>query len=317
VKKRVCVRMIVVAGCLLALVACGKGGDQAGDKGGAPGPVVLQVNDRAYTTGDLEREIGQELRRLPPEMQQLLASKDGQKQFLDRMLRRELLIQEAEKRKLGEKAEIVEQVANLRRELMVRTLIQDEIGEKIKVEEKEAQEYFTAHSEEFSGDKVRLKHILVRSEAEAKEVLDRLAKKEAFEVVARAVSQDPGSAAKGGELDYLGREQMVPEFARAAFSLKPGELSGVVKTPFGYHVLQLVDRKKGQPATFDQVRGQLQRRLLDEKQSQRFQAWIKELEGAAKVTRDEGLLPVGRLAPAPPQAPPGPAGGSAKPGDKS
>jgi hypothetical protein len=120
-----------------------------------------------------------------------------------------------------------------------------------------------------------------------------------------------------GELDYLGREQMVPEFARAAFSLKPGELSGVVKTPFGYHVLRLVDRKKGQPATFDQVRGQLQRRLLDEKQSQRFQAWIKELEGAAKVTRDEGLLPVGRLAPALPQAPPGPAGGSAKPGDKS
>ena len=109
---------------------------------------------------------------------------------------------------------------------------------------------------------------------------------------------------------------MLPDFARAAFALKANEVSDPVKTPFGLHLIKLVDRKKGQPLTFDQVKGQLQRRLLDERQSQRFQAWIKELEGGAKVSRDESLLPVGKFGPAgPPQ--PGGAPEEPKAGDKS
>jgi parvulin-like peptidyl-prolyl isomerase len=109
---------------------------------------------------------------------------------------------------------------------------------------------------------------------------------------------------------------MLPDFARVAFGLKPGEVGGPVKTPFGFHLIKLVDRKKGQALTFDQVKGQLQRRLLDERQSQRFQAWMKDLEGGAKVTRDESLLPVGKFGqPAPPPSAPAP--GETKGGDKS
>jgi parvulin-like peptidyl-prolyl isomerase len=81
----------------------------------------------------------------------------------------------------------------------------------------------------------------------------------------------------------------------------------VVKTPFGFHLIKLVDRKKGQALTFDQVKGQLQRRLMDERQSQRFQAWIKELEAGSKITRDESLLPVGKFGPPTPSAPAAPA----------
>jgi parvulin-like peptidyl-prolyl isomerase len=111
------------------------------------------------------------------------------------------------------------------------------------------------------------------------------------------------------------REQMFPDMAKAAFALKPGEVSAVIRSPFGLHVLQLVDRKKGQPFTYDQVKEQLHRRLLDERQNQRFQDWVKGLEAAAKVTRDESLLPVGKLAPTPPTAP-GPAGSGDKGGQK-
>jgi peptidyl-prolyl cis-trans isomerase C len=311
VKNRGVVSMTAL-GCLLLLAACGK---EAG-QGTAGGPAVLKVNERSFTASDLEKELGLELRRLPQEMQPILATKEGQKQFVDRLQRRELLLQEAEKRKLGDKPEITEQVANLRRELMVRALVQDEIGGKIKVEEKDAQEYFAAHPDEFSGEKVKLKHILLGSEGAAKEAQARLAKAETFEAVARAMSADTGSAAKGGELDFMGREQMVPEFARAAYALKPGEVSEIVKTPFGFHLIKLVERKKGQPAAFEQIKGQLARRLLDERQTERFQAWIKELEGAAKISRDDGLLPVGKFAPMP-MPPGGPAAAPAKPGDKS
>lgn len=304
--------LAVGAGCALVLLACGK----EGGSGKAQGPTVLKVNDWSYTAADLEKDIGQELRRAPRELQPFFASKEGQKQFLERVVRRELLMQEAEKRKLGEHAEVADQVANLRRELMIRTLVQEEIAGKIKVEEKDVQEYFTAHPDEFSGDTVRLRHILVQTEGEAKEVQARLARNEAFEELAKKFSRDTNSAPKGGDLGYLGREQMLPDFARAAFALKPNEVSEAVKTPFGFHLIKLVDRKKGEPLTFDQVKGQLQRRLTDERQSQRFQAWIKELEAGAKITRDESLLPVGKFGPPAPSAPAAPAE-EPKPGGKS
>ncbi len=301
----------VGAGCALVLLACGREGG-----GKAQGPTVLKVNDWAYTAADLEKDIGQELRRAPRELQHFFASKDGQKQFLDRVVRRELLMQEAEKRKLGDQAEVAEQVANLRRELMIRALVQEEIAGKIKVEDKDVQDYFAAHPDEFSGDTVRLRHILVQTEGEAKEIQARLAKNEAFEELAKKFSRDTNSAPKGGDLGYLGREQMLPDFARAAFALKPNEVSDVVKTPFGFHLIKLVDRKKGEPLAFDQVKGQLQRRLTDERQSQRFQTWIKELEAGAKITRDESLLPVGKFGPPAPSAPAAPAEDS-KAGGKS
>jgi len=290
------------AGCVLALLACGK---ESGN-GKAQGPTVLKVNNWSYTAADLEKDIGQELRRAPRELQPFFASKDGQKQFLERVARRELLMQEAEKRKLGDQAEVAEQVANLRRELMIRALVQEEIAGKVKVEDKDVQEYYAAHPDEFSGDTVRLRHILVQTEGEAKEIQARLAKNESFEELAKKLSRDTNSAPKGGDLGYLGREQMLPDFARAAFALKANEVSDVVKTPFGFHVIKMVDRKTGAPLAFDQVKGQLQRRLTDERQGQRFQAWIKELEAGSKITRDESLLPVGTFGSPTPSAPAAP-----------
>jgi len=300
---------LVTLGCGLVVTACGKEG------GKSQGPVVLKVNEKSYTTADFEREISQEVRRAPRELQHLLSGKEGQKQFLERLARRELLLQEGEKRKIGDRPEVAEQVATLRRELIIRSLLQEEITSKITVEEKDAQEYFSAHPEEFSGDQVRVRHILVQNETDAREVLDRLAKNESFEGLAKELSKDSATAGKGGDLDYFRREQMIPEFAKAAFDLKPGEVSGVVKTPFGYHIIKAVDRKKGTPFAFEQVKEQLRRRLLDERQNQRFQEWVKGLEGGAKITRDESLLPVGKLAPAvPPGGAPGAGGGETKAG---
>jgi peptidyl-prolyl cis-trans isomerase C len=305
-------RMTVLAvGCAIGLLACGKESGNAKSQG----PALLKINEWSYSAADMEKEISQQLRQAP-QMQTFFATKEGQKQFLERVTRRELLVQEAEKRKLGESPDVAEQVANLRRELMVRTLVQEEIGNKLKVEEKDVEEYFKAHPEEFSGDTAHLRHILVQSEDEAKDVKARLAKNESFDDLAKKFSQDSASASKGGDLGFLSREQMLPEFARAAFSLKPGEVSDPVKTPFGFHVIKLVETKKGQPASLDQVKGQLQRRLLEERQAQRFQAWLKELESGAKITKDESLLPVGKFGqavPAPQAPPPGDAKAGGKP----
>ena len=301
--------------CILALAACSKDG---GDKG----PIVLKVNNTSFSVSDLEREIQQEGRRAPGTMQQYLATKEGQKQLLEGMVRRELLLQEAEKRKLADRPEIAEQIAQLRRDLMIRTLLQDEVASKVKVEDKDVEEYFQSHPDEFSGDQVKVKHILVRSEAEAKDVAERLKKGEPFDKLARELSIDTASVPKGGELDYFSYGQMVPEFSKAAYALKPGEVSEVVKSPFGFHVIKFVDRKKGTPLKLDDIKEQLRRKLADERRGQRFQEWMKELQASAKITREESLLPVGKGPAAPPAGPGGgpgvePAPGTGAPGGKA
>lgn len=302
-KTAIWCRVAAGALCALALTACSKDG---GDKG----PVVLKVNDKSFSVSDVEREIQQEARRAPAAMQQYLATKEGQKQLLEGLVRRELLLQEAEKRKLADRPEIAEQVAQLRRDLIIRALLQDEVAAKVKVEDKDVDEYFKSHPDEFSGDQLKVKHILVRSEVEAKDALDRVKKGEPFEKVARELSTDTASVPKGGELDYFRYAEMVPEFSKAAYALKPGEVSEPVRSPFGYHIIKGVDRKKGTAVKLDDIREQLRRKLADERRGQRFQDWVKELQASAKITREESLLPVGPGA-APPPGGPGGAPGAA------
>jgi peptidyl-prolyl cis-trans isomerase C len=87
------------------------------------------------------------------------------------------------------------------------------------------------------SDKIRCAHILVEKESRAKEVLDKLGKGESFEKLAAEYSID-GSRKRGGDLGYFGHGVMVREFEKAAFALKPGEISGIVKTQFGYHIIK-------------------------------------------------------------------------------
>ncbi len=91
------------------------------------------------------------------------------------------------------------------------------------------------------ADKIRCAHILVKSEAQAKEILDKLNKGEKFSALAQQYSIDTGSAKRGGDLGQFGRGIMVREFEKAAFSLDKGQVSGVVKTDFGYHIIKRLE----------------------------------------------------------------------------
>ncbi len=89
-------------------------------------------------------------------------------------------------------------------------------------------------------DKIRCAHILVKSEQQAKELLERLNKGEKFATLAQQYSQD-GSAKRGGDLGVFGRGMMVREFEKPAFELQKGQISGIVKTQFGYHIIKRLE----------------------------------------------------------------------------
>jgi peptidyl-prolyl cis-trans isomerase C len=127
-------------------------------------------------------------------------------------------------------------------------------------------------------ERVRARHILVASEKEAKAVLDKLAKGEKFEALAKQFSLD-GSKDYGGDLGYFSSPEMVPAFSKAAFELKKGEVSQPVKTDFGWHVIKLEDRKQGAAQPYDQVKNAIRNVLVRKK----VQEKLASLKDTAKV----------------------------------
>lgn len=127
-------------------------------------------------------------------------------------------------------------------------------------------------------ERIRARHILVKSEKEAKDVLARLKKGEKFEALAKALSSD-GSKDYGGDLGYFSEPDMVPEFSKAAFALKVGEVSQPVKTDYGWHIIKLEDRKSQGAQPFDQVKPAIRNLLMRKK----VQDAVFELRKTAKI----------------------------------
>ena len=141
--------------------------------------------------------------------------------------------------------------------------------------------------------------------AEARALVEQLRADPArFAALAKEKSQDPGSAGNGGDLGFFGRGRMVPEFEVAAFALKsPGEISEVVKTPYGYHIIQLEERRDGDQRPFDQVKEQIRATLRNEAMQDKTKAYYDQLKQAANLQIDDAV--VERVAASIPEPSPG------------
>ena len=125
-------------------------------------------------------------------------------------------------------------------------------------------------------DQVRASHILFKSEGkdeaavrtQAEDVLKKAKAGADFAALAKQYSQDEGSAPSGGDLDYFGRGRMVPEFDAVVFAMEPGQISDLVKTSFGFHIIKLADKKTGSTRPMEEVRPQLQDQLSTERAQQ-------------------------------------------------
>lgn len=184
----------------------------------------------------------------------------------------------------------------LRKDLGVERLIQKEVTSLASVDESEVRRFFDENPDKMrTSDELRVSHILVKVDPNASQpALDQARKKaeslrsrvvagEDFAKLARENSDDPGSAALGGDLSWMGKGVMVPAFEEAAYALKPGEISPVTKTQFGFHVLKLVDKRPGEPLEFEQVKDQIARYLKELSIQERIGAKVKSLRDKAVV----------------------------------
>lgn len=163
---------------------------------------------------------------------------------------------------------------------------QNQLSTAAKVDDKALRDYYQQHQDEFTQpEQVHARHILVdtkgRSDAEAQAKIAaakaRLAKGEAFAAVAREVSDEPAAKTSGGDLGYFGRGQMVKEFDDAVFGAQTGSLIGPVKTQFGYHLIEVLEKKPAGTQPFEQVSEMIRQRLSSEQTAQAAESRAKAL----------------------------------------
>ena len=208
------------------------------------------------------------------------AGPEMEAQAKDQVVLREIFTQEAEKKGIAASADYRAQMELARQTILIRELFEN-FKKNNPVSDAEAKAEYDKFKAQLTGTEYRARHILVEGEAEAKALIAQLKAGASFEELAKAQSKDPGSAAKGGDLGFFAEGRMVPEFDAALKDMKPGEVSAPVKTQFGWHLIQLVERRPAGKRPYDEVRQDLQSeartRILSEKRVAKSTAL---LEGA-------------------------------------
>lgn len=173
-----------------------------------------------------------------------------------------------------------EWAAEIRLELGLRQLLTD----RVQITEDEMKAFFEQYKD-FLGteEQVRVSHILVDSREEAEAIRAALLEGADFAEVAREKSTDPGTAVRGGDLGWVSRGQTVKPFEDMAFSSPVGDISPVVETDFGFHVLKVEERREAREAVYEESRDVIHSYLLEDKLQQAFQEWLREIRNEARV----------------------------------
>jgi peptidyl-prolyl cis-trans isomerase C len=182
-----------------------------------------------------------------------------------------------------------------RRDLLISRFVESAIVPKIKVTEEDARAFYTQNPDKFSrSESVKASHILIGVDAKATAEEKKKASEKAiklrkelaggadFATLAKGNSTCPSSQ-QGGDLGFFGKGQMVPAFEKSAFALKPGEISDVVETPFGYHIIKLTEKKPAETVSFKEAQARIEEFLKGQKINMAVEDYLSEARKTAKI----------------------------------
>ena len=256
---------MLALGSLVLLNACNAQDDKKGNDA-----VLATINGTAVYQSQMDQLMRQGVTQGAPDTPEL------RKAILEELVSRELARQDAVKQGLEKRPEVKQQVEQASQEILIKALVQDFMKTHTPTDDQLKAEYDKVKGQ--IGDKqYNARHILVKTEKEAKDIIAQLNKGVKFEKLATK-SQDKGSAARGGELGFNAPSAFVPPFAAALTSLKKGETTKTpVQTQFGWHVIRLEDIK---PAPgFDEVKKNLAPRV----QQEALRKYLDDLRAKAKI----------------------------------
>lgn len=243
-------------------------------------PVLAKVNGMEIRQSDVDvadAEIGSNLPAATPD-----ARKDALIAYLVDI---NLLAKAAEDKKLAQQPGFDRKVEMARKRVLMEALM-EQASKEAATEAEMKKLYEESVKKMTPQEEVRARHILVETEEKAKELIGKLKGGADFAALAKENSKDPGSA-EGGDLGYFTKDQMVPEFAEAAFNLEKGKISDPVKSQFGFHIIKLEDKRKQPAPAYDQVKPQIEQFIARKAQAE----LVAKLREGAKIERLDGGSP--------------------------
>ena len=199
--------------------------------------------------------------------------------IVSKLITSELVYQEAQRLGLDKQPDYLAKEELTRRELLVNTYLQDYL-KKNPVSEADTKAAYDKYKLEMGNKEYSARHILVGTEAEAKDIIAQLAKGGDFAKIAKEKSKDPGSKEKGGDLGWFSPGGMVKPFSDAITTLQKGSVTQTpVQTQFGWHVIKLEDVRDMQPPPYDKVKEGLQKQL----QQRQLEKLLTDLRSKAKI----------------------------------
>jgi len=253
---------------------------------------LVTVNGTPITQQEVDEQLMNatqgRFNQVPPERQAAF-----RQQVLQQLIGKELIYDDAKKHGITNSKEYKEEYKKLEERMKKEIAIQvwqKKLFDGIKISNKELKDYYNKNKAEFQEkESVHARHILVKTEDEAKKIINQLRSlsgqklKEKFIELAKKESTGP-SAPSGGDLGYFAQGQMVPAFNKKVFSMKVGTVTQEpVKTQFGYHVIYFEDKKPSMTRSFDEVKGFIEQRLKLEKFKQMMKEKMDTLQKKAVI----------------------------------
>jgi peptidyl-prolyl cis-trans isomerase C len=239
---------------------------------------LAKVGSKTITDAEMKALVG----NIPEgQKSQINGDPDIKARMMENLVVEELFVQAAEKEGIAKDKDYQTALERTRRQLLAQRFLQKSVQPKIN--EANLKAFFEKNKARYSQDEVHAHHVLLKTEDEAKEVYKKAKAGDDFEVLAQKFSKDPSAAQNKGDLGFFTRSRMVPQFAEKAFSMKPGEISEPVKTPFGWHIIKVVEKKAGKPVKFEDVKDQVK----SDFQNESINELIASLKKSSKVVVHE------------------------------
>ncbi len=293
------VRRFVLVTVAVALAACGSSGSKK------TGPAVATGKDIKITADEFKARLDEQ----SPFIRARYSTLERKKEFLDNLIRFEVLAKEAERQGLDKDPDVQLTLRKIMVQKLVQKSFQDPSAAK-ELSEAELQKYYDEHKDEFNrprkarlaaiifnapaGSPDRAKKLAAAHKAQAKVKAEEKKNPLAFQQAVAEFSEDPASKGLSGDLGFKSAEELEKSFgkevAQAAFSLKPGETSGVIEGAQGVYVIRVAGVQEELSRSLDQVKAQISQKLIRDRRTKEFDDLVKRLRDEQKVTVDEKAL---------------------------
>lgn len=270
---RMRMRTLMIAVILVPILfACG------GPAGKRQETVLAEVNGETITSTEFE----QEAKALPPYMQPILETPNGRRQFLESLITRDLLLQEALRRGIDRKPEVLRRLGQARRSIVLEALLR-EVAEKAPGLSDEAlKKQYEENAENYeAGERVRVRQVQYKDRALAEAAAQKAKKGEPFEQLMKEAESLGGEAS---DLGFFEKGETDKEFEEAAFAAPPGSVIGPVRTMYGFHLIEVLDKRPAGRIPFEEVKEKIAAELRESVQREAFEQLVAGLRKSSRVT---------------------------------